>query len=195
MSQALVATHRITQPYTVSGVQHKIRYYVKRDLGVVTPPYFIINRAATSMNWTLVAEQFAFRMGYMSQASWGPAVLEELSGTLWLPLDVYQPTGQSAGGSVQVATQTTMVLRDTAFKNFHVVFMEQTQAAPYHNIAPFALGTSQGNMQHGWLSDGADIHDPYQFQVSRGNRYLATSPFIGYTIALNRKVRRRRGLA
>lgn len=194
MSQPLLATKRITYPYTVAGRLHKIRCYVKKDPSVLTPPWFIVDRNGATFLWTLAAEQLAFAMGFVVQQTVGAAIFEELVGTIWNPTDVFQPTGQSAGGTPQPATEWVTVLRDTSFFKLHLDFQEGVTAAPVHVVAYTAITPSATNCLRNWTPDHSGANDPYMWQVSRGNRYLAGSPFVSTTISLNRKTRRARGL-
>jgi hypothetical protein len=75
-----------------------------------------------------------------------------------------------------------------------VVTLEPSQTAPQHGVSPTGGDASMDNWISAFLSSGTTTNHAYRWVVSHRDLYLNTSPFVGYTVSLNRKIRRRRGL-
>jgi hypothetical protein len=197
MSTALLATGRITQPYTIGGVTHKARAYV-RGLTLGGGIWRVNSRTLDENDivWSDAANQFANNIGNLCDAStvFGAALLEQIVDGVWVTQDVFTVTVTTKTGTYKPATQVTMVLRDINFKKVKVVVMEGTEAAPQHINGPTDGGTQMDLFTHEFGSTHTNANASYVWMVGRGNQYLATSPFVGLTVTLNRKIRRRRGL-
>lgn len=188
---------RIVVPYTVDGLTHKVRFYARNPQAVGGS--FNVNSRALDNNdivWTAALARVTLAMSNImpSGAVWGSAFLEKFDGSVWNALAFSTPTDAMTGSGYQKATQLTMVLRDTAGKKLKVVWLEMTKVAPVHFTSPTGGDVDMDALIAPFVAGGGNASDPYNWQVSHRNLYVNTSPFVGMTITLNRKVRRRRGL-
>lgn len=198
MSQPLIATYRITFSYTVLGLLHKFRAYCK-PVAVGVQPWVLRDRngAATALNWANIAfdawrDYFANQ--YPPSVTGAAAVLENFQSPLWVPLDF--TTIAQAGGSgdaINPTQQSTWVIRDTAFKKIRVIWLETTAPFLGHSANGLGLYVESTPVTHAY--DGTVTVDqaPFQWQVSRGDRYvLAAGSVAGLTYDQNRKLKRAR---
>lgn len=197
MAQPFTATWRITWPYLVAGVAHKLRQYVNSDGSVVAGVIQIFDRNLTPFNWTAAAQQMVDQLSnnMLDQStSYGAALLENRTGSLWnlMATATVSPSGSLAG--VKSATQYTIVLRDSLFNKMKVILLDAAWPAPAHYTVPTGgADAHERSFMAALAAAGSNI--PFDFIVSRSGHYVAASGgFVGSTIALNRKVRRRRGL-
>lgn len=197
MATSLSATGRITIAYVYSGFTHKCRGFV-RGLAPVGGSYNINSRTldANDIVWTDAASALAGAMSNILTTShtYAGATLEQWDGTVWVPRAVSSPTPGLSAGTVYPATQVTVVLRDLNLKKVKIVVMETNEISPQHFVAGTAGDTNFDNFLAPFLSSTATAA-PFNWLVGRGNQYLNVAPFVGATVTLNRKLRRRRGLA
>jgi len=200
MSQPLVATSRISIPYIVDGENHIARVYVVKSGSSV--PYGVVLSDASTISFADAAQgvwdamQFAFSDNG-TQVSVPTAVLESLVGSAWLPLEFAVLTGHGrSGGEDYHARQTTLVYRDTSYKKVKIVLMEGRFRDPEHVVAPSNSTSNLNGLLGAFAGFQTITNDPTEFVVGRSENYLlGTSGAVGATVALNRKIRRRRGLA
>ncbi len=196
MSQPLIATGRLLWTYTYSGITHKLIAYV-RNVQAVGGSWNINSRTtdANDLLWTLAAEALEQSVSYLlaNSVAGGDVLLQTLAAGVWNTLATYSPVTSHAVGTTVPVAQSTMVLRDTNFKKVKVVVMEPNQAAPQHWVSPLGGDANMDNFTKQWMSTFTVSNAPYNWQVGRGNQYLSTSPFIGITVTLNKKLRRARG--
>ncbi len=197
---AIVATGRISIAFTVNSQSHKLRAYVRQPT-VVGASYNINTRTTDSndLDWKLAAEALFNSVTYaMSDAnSAQEAVLELRSGSIWTPTQVYSPfvTFNGTPGAAAVATETTLVLKDIQFNRFKIIVLEGLEAAPQHWNVWNGGDTAMDNFTKQFLSNFTVTNAPYNWLVSKYNQYISSSGFVGVTVSLNRRIRRRRGLA
>lgn len=196
---AIVATGRISIAWTTNGQVHKTRAYVRQATAIGGT--WNINSRTTDANdtpWKTAAEGLFQSLSYaMSNESTAQeAVLELRSGTIWTPTDVYAPfvTFNGSGASALSSTQTTLFLKDALFNKLKVIVLEGNEAAPQHWNTWSGGDAALDNFAKQFLSNYTVTVAPYLWMVSKYNQYLASSAFVGLTVSLNRKVRRRRGL-
>lgn len=198
MAQTLLATGRITLPITVDGLLHKLRVYVKNP--TASGGSYNINSRTSDLNdqlWTTAAEDLASSISYgqgVTAVSVGDAYLESRSGLIWTTLAFHTCGLNNALGTYAPGTQQTMVFRDTAGYKVKIIALEGNLNAPYHNGSYSSLTSTQLALIKQFTAAYTLTNAPYLWMVSRGNRYLNSASYVGLTIALNRKVRRRRGL-
>lgn len=197
MSTPLAALWRITWPYLIGGVSHKVRLYVKSIGTVVGGVIQLTDRNLTDFDWTDAADDFVTMLSanMLDQStSYGTVLLEQRSGALWNLMDTHTPSPSGSLTPYHPGSQYTIVLRDTSFGKVKVVLLETVWPAPNHFVTPTGGTDSHEDAFMGVLS-GTGTHYPYMWIISRGGHFLAVSgAFVGGTITLNRKVRRRRGL-
>lgn len=197
MATALSATGRITLSITVSGLVHKVRVYV-RNPTFVTPDWFINSRTLdeNDINWTDAAEGLAYVVSYMypSAAGIADAVLEERVGILWFARAFHTVTLPNKNGSVSLAQQATLVMRDVLFNKVKLILLDINLGGLDHTSSFSALGGNALNMITEFTSGALQEFAPYVWMVGRSDQYLNVAPFVGWTLAPNRKVRRARGL-
>lgn len=200
MSQPLLATGRIVMPLTTSGLTHAYHAYV-RNIQVGGSTYKVNTRTTDSndLNWETAAQAFFSATSYLSATDQGVSgliLLQQLVSGVWQTISTYTPSGGfNGGGSVQPASQYTLWLRDSAYKPMKVVMLDTNQTPPQHFTIITGGDAASDNFVKQWLSTYTVTSAPYIWQVSRGDRYINTSAFVGSTVTLNRKVRRARGLA
>ena len=200
MSQPLLATGRIVFLYTVQGIQHHSVAYI-RGLAQVGSVWQHNSRAldANDQVWTDSVNGFFESMSYLYSSAWtaGAALLQQLSGTVWNPMDTASFTGTNHSASTGWASglQSTLTLRDTAFKKMRMIAMEANYHGANKSTATNYFGDARDSFIKQWTASYTVTNAPYIWQVSRGNRYMATTPLISYVQAYNRKIRRARGIA
>lgn len=198
MSGPTTGIGRITIPYTVSSLTHECRMYVwnptlagsqwnidiRPDVGGVSDWVNAAQGLADAISWLLPAA-----------ATPGTASLEELSGTGWLPRDTTTVTLTNALGSVNLATQTTLTLRDSNFTRPKIVVMEINQPGPVKYTSPTAGGANFDGFIDAFLASSIVAQRPWFYMVNQHGFYLLDDAFVSTTITYNRKLRRARGLA
>lgn len=193
MATPLLATARITLPYTIAGIEHKVHLYVQEHGTTSIDGYLTINTRSGNISWAAGIQQWADRYAVIAPSDMvpGTAILEELAGSLWLPVQSYDIVDFTPTVTVHKnAEQDTLTLRDANFKKVRVIMMEGIIGAPAKTTNP-----SENGFLLGYVNSGADVNDPINWQVSRGNDFLSISPFVSFVTTLNRKLRRARGLA
>lgn len=201
MSQILLANWRATLHYVVDGFPHISNHYCDAlvDTGSLVGYSLLDRDGATHIHLEDAAQRWGDLIGsilYSTLSSVGSVLLEQRSGSVWNPVVSSTPVSVSMTGfTYNKASQMTTVLRDTAFKKVKDLAMESVVLVGKHGVAV----PSSAFVEHAYLLSFTDgftgPSDPYRWIKSRGNRYLATVPFVGYTTDLNNKIRRRRGIA
>lgn len=194
MSTVLVASWRITIPYTVTGQNHKVHAYAR--IATTTPSFGLRHRDLTTViPWTDAADQFNRYFGdafLPAAATWGTVLLEQLVGSLWQPQATHSVTGTQTGTTIP-ASQVTVVLRDTTFKKIRLVALD-TKYQPPIRWANLPTGTVIDNNLVEWTGAYTDTASPFLWQVGRSNNFLQADPIAGISVDLNDKLRRARGL-
>ncbi len=199
MPQFVTGMGRITLTYTIDGLIHKARAYCKQP-APVGATYNITNRSGTPaiINWTAAADDFATSIANLlaTGATPSPAMLEQFDGLIWQPLAFHAIAWTPAGSSSQVASQSTTVIRDVSNKKLKVVVLEGHQVPPTHFTSTTQGTGGYQNFLKEWLNGSFTLTNaPYLWATS--HRELFISPagaFVGSTVTLNRRIRRRRGL-
>ena len=196
MSTPLVPNWRVTIPYTVSGRTHKMRFYTG-DAVLDSGTYKIPDRTAVSFDWSLGLTSVIGNMANIMSGgdSVGQPSLEELVGGIWQTRAVTAAPTFSPTGAPVLSSQMTLVLRDTNFKQIKVVVLDTGLQPPAHAVSLAGVDTAGAFFVTEFMPTHGDAHSPYTWIVGRSGAYLSTAPFIGYTLALNRRIRRVRGLA
>jgi len=200
MSTPLVATHRIEFQYTVDGNLHKNRRYV--GLGASsTPsvPTIQLRAPLTDQALSVVADGFwnAISSDYKaSQTTFGDAILQELSGSAWLPYAVYTTAVTPTGTSVYIpAGQVTWTMRDSGFHKVRYIFLESDGPVGRKTTLPYSGLIMNAPVGHSLLgtTSGAPVGDIWNWSRGRSNLYM--SSLIAEVSDLNDKLRRARGIA
>lgn len=197
MSQPLLATARILIPYVATGQTHKLAAYV-RNLQVDGASWNINTRETDSndLDWADAAQGYWLAMSYGLDDAISPptAELQELTGVTWNTLDTFACTGGNGSNSTILASQFTLTLRDMAFKKLRVVLLDTINGAMFRYTTSAGPGGFQTNYAKQWDSTFDITNAPYRWQVSRGDRFLAASPFVSIVSVYNDRLRRDRGL-
>lgn len=199
MAQPQLATAKIVQKYTIAGLTHRAVANV-RNLQLVGAAYQINSRTtdANDTLWVDAANGYRECLSYWMPLSttWSDAELWEKVSGAWVLRATYAPISTDhKAGTAQNGVQTTMVLRDTLFYKLKVVLLNGPQVEPTHYTSAASVApTAANNFAKQWTSAYTVAMAPYIWQVSDSDHYLNTSPFVGFTIAQNRKLRRRQGL-
>jgi hypothetical protein len=188
---------RIVVPVTIDGLTHVSRYLC-RNPQVSGGTYNINSRAldANDIDWVAALARVTLALSNVmpTGAVWGSAHLEKFDGSVWTALAFHTPTDATTGTGYSKATQMTAVFRDTTDKKLKLVWIEMTKPAPQHFVSATAGDGDEDGLLAPFVAGGGNASDPYNWMVSHRDTYLNTSPFVGFTISLNRRVRRRRGL-
>lgn len=195
MAQPLLATLRITLPYSINTVAHKIRGYAS-SAAVAGDATILERRSGVyTLPWTNQATQWAniLSNGLPASTDFGAPVLEQRVGTVWNVISVAPVPTPTLAGTFAPASQFTLVLRDLAFFKLKVILLDTNVTPPYHTVSTTGSPGSLNSLVAGYLSGGL-ADNPYDWQKSRGDRFMAVNPFVGVTGDINDKIRRARGL-
>ncbi len=197
MSTPLSALGRIVQPYTIDGLTHLVHAYVRNPQ--VSAGQWKINTRSTDandLNWEDAADALAESLSYLMALATTPgtAELQTYASGIWTVRSTHSVALTHKAGTYIKSSQATMVLRDINFKKVKVVLIEGIPQPPSHFTTAATGFTDFDNYMKQWLSNFTVTNAPYSWQVGRGNQYLNTSGFVGFTTSLNRKIRRARGL-
>lgn len=199
MSQPLLATGRLVMKITTSSLLHTLHAYV-RNVQAVGGSWNVNSRTtdANDVVWSTAAQGWWDAISYMlTTGQAAPSIeLQQLVSGVWQVLASMTPTGGNLGaGGPVLGAQFTSVFRDTAYKPVKQIVFEGRWQPPFHNTSIAAFGSYITSYLTQFTSSATVTHPPYEWLASRGNRFLATTPFVGGTATFNRKVRRARGLA
>lgn len=196
MATPLTAQWRVTIPYLVQGRNHKVRFYVN-DATVGGTTYQIPDRTAVLMNWETGVDSFIVSLGNIMSSgdTVGTCLLEQLVSGIWQLRATHTPGTFTVTGSYVPSSQATLVLRDTNFKKLKVVILDTGVQPPEHAVTVSGCDSQSQFFVTEFTSAGAGAQPPYKWVVSRSKAYIDPAGFVGYTVALNRKIRRARGLA
>jgi hypothetical protein len=194
----LTALFRITLTYVVAGLSHKVRAYV-RPVAVGAQPWVLNDRTNTPMiiTWRDVALGWwlhIFAPVMTSSVPGASAVLEQFVAGLWQPIDFYSVVQVGLDPAPPtLAEEATYVIRDTAFKKIRVILLETTQGYLGHSNTGMGV-TGSFDVVTPYLNGATPVAtSPWNWQVSRGNRYfLAAGAIAGLTLDQNRKLKRAR---
>ena len=197
MSVPLSATGRIVLTYADAGLSHKVHYFCRGITAVGGT--FNINTYSVDANdlaWHDAVTATASYVNLMLSANrtWEPARLEKFVSGVWQLVDVYSFSSTAGGGTLQPATQQTYTFLDKQYHKVKIVLLDTIKTAPQHFATPTGGDANFDTFIAAHIPGSAGAGDPGNWMVSRGNQYLASSPFIACTVTLNRRVRRRRGL-
>lgn len=197
MAQALVSTARIDLHYTVSTKAHVVRVYVK-NLTVAGASWNIDGAPVVGgvIDWSAAAQGLwdSVKPLMPSAATVDGANLMSRSGSVWTPLASYTPTGAVSANAYSPAQQMSLTLRDTGTKFVRFLLLEQTFPLPAHFPSYGALTGDTLTMAKQFTVQRTVTNAPFEWLVSRGERFLADFSFVALTTDLNDKLRRARGL-
>ena len=198
MSGPTTGIGRITIPYTVSSLTHMCRMYVKNPaLAAGTWNIDIRPDIGGVADWALAAQGLADAISFIlaTGVTVGTALLEELSGTGWLPRDTATVTLPNLSGTGATASQATLTLRDENFTRPKIVVMEVNNLGPIKISTPLGGGANFDGFIDAFLGSSSVAQRPWFFMVNQHENFLLDTPFVSTTITYNRKLRRARGLA
>lgn len=202
MATALAAVGRIIVPYTVDGLTHRFAAYVRNPL-VVGSTYNVNTRAEdeNDLDWVDAHDGLVETISYLMPATGFSFGLGELQtrvvgSAIWTTVATHTQTATShAAGTYVKGEQCTFVQRDVSLKRVRHVVMEGAHVIPFHANYLGALNSNSAGFCEQFTPDYTVDNPPYVWCVGRSNQYMNVSGFVGFTAALNRKIRRRRGLA
>jgi hypothetical protein len=126
---------------------------------------------------------------------WGPCVLEQKSGTQWLPVRAWTVAAPGGIGTPKLGSQVTLTLRDLTFRPVKVVVLDTNQTPPYHYIGMTDGDANLDSFVGNFADRGAGYEtDPFYWMVGRNNQYLSLSPFVSVSADINRKTKKAHGL-
>jgi hypothetical protein len=124
-------------------------------------------------------------------------LLQQLVGLNWNLVDAHTPAATNEAGTFHAAGQVTFVLRDTANYKLKSILVDGNFSGLSHYGSRTGLAGGFLDWVKAFSHDHVGPDDPYMWLVSLGERYIRDTDanFAGFTVATNRKIRRRRGLA
>jgi hypothetical protein len=197
MSQPLLATDRIVFNIAVGGLAHKLVAYVKQAAPIMGVPQILDRDGITTHGWDGAAQYMWDLLVAIYDSTTPPAAaeLQNRSGIVWNPVAGVTLTSNGIGTGIALAGQLTYVLRDTAFKHIRYTLMETTLPYAGHEPNGFGLDVNADALLTA-LTSNSNVVAPFNWQKSRGDRYiLASGACAGGTLDLNDKLRRRRSLS
>jgi hypothetical protein len=193
-----VATGRIVLNWSDTGIAHVLHCYV-RNPQLVGADWMINSRTtdANDTHWYDAAHSLMVCVSNMlsATASAGTHLLQTRSGGVWTTVDTTTQAATNQNGTLAIATQLSMTLRDKLFNRFRLQIMEINGNAPGKIISPTAGGANTDALAIEFTPSFTLSTPPYDWVVSGWNQYLSTAPFVSIVIALNRKMRRARAVA
>lgn len=198
MSGPTTGIGRITIPYTVSSLVHECRMYVKNPTLAASVWNIDIRPDVGGVaDWSLAAQGLADAISWIlpTGVTAGSAILEELSGTGWLPRDTASVTLTNLSGTGATASQTTLTLRDENFTRPKIVVMEGNTLGPTKVSSPTGGNAAYDSFIDAFLGSSSVAQRPWFFMVNQHEFFLLDDAFVSATITYNRKLRRARGLA
>jgi hypothetical protein len=196
MGQSHLATARITVPYIVDGRTHKARMFV-RGLTLVGSDWMINSRAldANDTLWTDAADSFAHAISELapSTSTVGVALLEKLTGLVWVTQDTHTLAWSPSAQPTKVGSQCTLTLRETNGYKAKIIVLDTYQAPPQKIKTPTGGDSNMDAFIEAFTVGAANAHEPYHVMVGASNNYLAGTAFVSMSVFLNRKVTRRAG--
>lgn len=198
MSGPTTGIGRITVPYTISGLTHVLRMYVMNPTQVGAVWNIDLHPSiGGATDWETAAQGLADHMSsaLATGTTPGTAVLDELSGTGWLPRATVAVTFPNLSGNSKPASQITLTLRDSFFTRPKIVLMEANQEAPAKFTSPTGGAGGLDAFIDGFLGSSATAGRPWAFMVNQHEHFLLDASFVSVTLTYNRKLRRARGLA
>lgn len=196
MGQALLATWRVLQHYSVSGVDHTLHLYAK---GVVAggSDHTLHTRNSTDINFQDVATNLKNEIGALFGAgiSWGSTELQQLTTGRWLTQRVWTVTAPAGSGTAKLGSQVTITLRSSTILPVKVIMLDTNEQPPFRYIDPAGGDANLDGVIAAFMPKETPVaEDPYNWMVSRENQYLSTSPFVSVSADINRKVKKAHGL-
>lgn len=196
MSQPLLATWRVEQNYSVGGVAHLWHAYVKNVVPGGTD-HTIGDRNAGTVTFLDVATAIKNTIGGIFGAgiTWGGCELQQFSSGRWLTQRVWQVAAPGGVGTAKLGSIVTLTLRDTSVLPVKAVFLDTNQQPPFHYIDPTAGDNALDSLCSVFGDrSSSDNFDPWYWMVSRGNRFLNTSPFVSVSCDIDRITKKAHGL-
>lgn len=198
MSTPLTATDRFEFEVFVSGLPHKIHAYCKRTVPLMGAEQIINRDGSTPMDAGDSAQGFwnGIRGIFDTTVVAPSVVLQNRSGIVWNPVASYTLTDAgSAGGSIYLASQLTVLINDTAFKKIRLTLMEPNEGYVGHSPTGLGITGTIDAMIPTFTDSSSASNSPFFWMKSRGDNYIAASGAVrGATLDLNDKLKRRRGL-
>ena len=190
----LTATHRMELNMLCAGLNHQMRFLCHAVLvggtwelennGGYTNPTF---DGAVDQVLNLFAQIYD-----AGEMTFGPATLAHYVSGAYFPIHTYNSSVVPvATGNVAPASQITYVFNSTLFEKIKIVAMETNEVAPQHQTAIAGLSADEAAIVNSVIAPTSDV-DLGNWMRSRGNE--APDGFVGFTVSLNKRVRRDRGL-
>ena len=194
----IVATGRLVFTYNVDGLAHNLRQYCNWSTDSADPTGYGVApiSGGPTIGLSVAADRFWSLLGPMLSAAattFGVAELQELAVGAYVPLaDWSTSVAPSGGGGAFHATQNTVFMRDTTHKVHKCIFVEGVFGAPYKNSSLGALSPSAHAFAVAFVTPTVAGDMGFWARSRAANGVASFTSMIG---TLNRKLRRRRGLA
>jgi hypothetical protein len=187
----IAATHRIDFEYTTGTLLHKVQLRCTAIL--VAGVYHLVNQSGSTIVALTAANYAGTKIATIlpSTCAWGAYTLYQYVSGVYNPLESAAMTvTPSALTDTEPTGQWTLKMRDISFAPVNFVILGAAYAAPQH-ANPNAIGGVTLALAQD-LINAADGHIGSWLQGRAG---LPMHSFGLYTVSLNRKSRRRLGLA
>jgi hypothetical protein len=192
MPTTIVPNGEVQLSYTVASLVHVHRIRCQLNNPAGPSPYLLDLQGGGTINWmTAVIQVDVLIQAFFSAATiFGQWVLYERVGTNYIPLSSVASTAVGANaGADQAAGQMTLSFRNANNKLDKFVYMEDSFLAP----AKYQSGTFGG--ANSMIASILDTSAGHIGSWALGRDGTVPTRILANVISLNRKIRRRRGLA
>lgn len=199
MTTPISADWRIQFPYQVNSLTHVITHYCDVVASGDVTGFNVVDRLGSNTigvseaidNWWVNADNIM----QASATTIGAAILQQRVGLAWFPNAVYTPvTTLTETDPVILTSYTMLTMRDTLFHRIRGLMMETTGDVPSYTQSPTGFGANYDAYIAGFVTPTVVANmTPWLWVMGRSGLYIGS--FVSATIALNRKLRRERGLA
>lgn len=191
----ILATHVIAFTYVINGLTHAQRSYVNASRTLDSTGWSLLTESTAYVNMSEYIAKWAAKVGPVmgSDATGGAVTLYEFVGVSLVPVYSNSLTFTPSGATGQVAQQSTMFFRNAAQESMRFVLFETNFPAPLKSTNPAAsvVGAAMGALLASLISNA----DAELGGSIRSRSAGFPNRFISVVSALNRNIRRRRGLA
>lgn len=190
----VLSTHRIQFPYTVDGLPHKVHFYVNAyevasvwkltNIGGFSDPGF---HAAVDQIEELLAPAFQVTI-----SEFGTSILQVLDDGAYFPVATYSGGGAPTSTDPYTkAGQATSTFYAEDFSQVDFMLLETTETFFGHVTNIPDLSSTFEDITNNIITPTAAAHLG-NWMRSRSSDGIQS--FIGWTLGLNRKARRNRGM-
>jgi hypothetical protein len=184
-------------PYVVDGLTHRSHEFTKPAVVGGASYQIPVQGGGANINWEDAVDVYAAFLSFIMATATTPGVatLEQKVSGSWLVKSSHTPAFSNAAGTYIKATQLTIAMKDTGNNIMKTIQLEGPFDLPRHwaSFSAVPSGAIKDALT-GFDSTNTGATNPYKWMVSGQELHLRSSPIVGVTTTLNRRVRRSRGL-